>query len=118
MTKANVLKAAQEYEWDDADALVKAIAQEHTILNLGATVEEYIYGNVEPSRVISTAFHGMRQAYGSEGEELLDGIEDEYRSWVKNARKDVATIEKLGLPLTLANARRAFEGEFKKSRKK
>jgi hypothetical protein len=50
---------------------------------------------------------------------MADGVWDEYKSWVKQAKKDATRVQKAGLPLTLANARLAFEnkGPFAKKTK-
>jgi hypothetical protein len=42
------------------------------------------------------------------------GTMDEYRSWVKQAKKDIKLVKKAKLPLTARNVRAAFlhEGPF------
>jgi hypothetical protein len=55
-----------------------------------------------------------------ESDEMAEGTMDEYRSWLKDARRDAEKVRKAGLPLTLANATLAFElkGPFAKKARK
>lgn len=125
MTKQEMIDGAFQFVFATAEALVKAHAQEMTLGNMGQSLVDYVYPpKVSPTRadppvpdlssVVSRAFNEFYQ--GSESDEIAQCISDELHDWMKSAKKDVAKVVKKGLPLTLANARLAWEekGPFAK----
>jgi hypothetical protein len=122
MTRKQLIEAAFKHVYPPGlvEELISAAAAEHTIANLGQSLEQLIstgndWGNVYTA-IIPLAYARLREESASEG---ID-IEDEYQDWLKQARKDVAQVQKKGLPLTLENVRMAFEmkGPFAKKKKK
>lgn len=122
-TKAQI-DAAFDHVYTDIETFVKVCAREHTIANLGQSLEELSRRafTSSPERLVDNCYSCLYQ--DCESDEMADGIQEEYLSWLKDARRDAQKVLKAGLPLTLRNARDAFElkGPFaakaKKSRKK
>lgn len=107
------MKKTSEYMthvWTDLEKFVRMCAREHTIANMGQEVEDFDPGG-RPEHVVDNAYQQMLNDICTE-DEMVDGIEDEYRSWLKDARRDALRVQKAGLPLTLENSRRAFMNEF------
>ncbi len=119
-SKADLIKQAYEHVWTDFEKFVRMCAQEHTIANMGFELADHMlgYGSERPENIVAAAYNSLYQS--SESDEMAEGIEDEFRSWLKDARKDGLRVQKSGLPLTLANARLAFEnkGPFAKKPRK
>lgn len=112
MTEAKkvALAAVMSYEFIDLERFVKTVAQEHTIANLGQDIFDRISPEMalrQPQGAVGAAFQQLRE--DCESDELCDGVDEEYRGWLKTARKDVAELVKRGATLTLENARLAFE---------
>lgn len=108
MEKSSVKELREKLEsrvYTNADELVKAAAEKHTVLNLGSSWPE-------------TSFQQLKQ--DSESDEIYQGCIEEYKEWLGEARKELAMLVKVGLPLTLANMDHAFmkTGPFAKSTKK
>lgn len=108
MDKASVKELREKLEsrvYTNADELVKAAAEKHTVLNLGSSWPE-------------TSFQQLKQ--DSESDEIYQGCIEEYKEWLGEARKELAVLVKLGLPLTLANMDHAFmkTGPCKTTKKK
>lgn len=122
MNKGEIIKAAEDYVWTDFEKFVRMLAKEHTVANMGFDLGEAFQGygsrNIPPDLVVEMAYNTLYQ--GSESDEMAEGIEEEYRSWLKDARRDAEKVRKAGLPLTLANASLAFElkGPFAKRPRK
>jgi len=93
--------------YTDVDQLVKDQAMEHTIANMGQCLEDFARSSMPADRLIRLCYQDLRQQ--CESDEMADGIDEEYRDWLKEARKSVAMVQKKGLPLTLTNTRDAFE---------
>ena len=109
------IEAAFDHVHTDIDHLIKQVAGEHALINMGMTLEENLGWYLPESKdVLYSAFNSLYQQ--SESDEMADGTMDEYKSWVKQAKKDVALVKKAKLPLTPRNVRAAFlkEGPFKK----
>lgn len=113
MTKKELIDATFQFVFPTPEDLADAHAKEMTLSNMGQTLANY----VDVPKRAPTA-HFLRTlvtfAYadyfqGSESDEIAKCISDEHMSWVKDAKKDVAKVVKKGLPLTLANARLAWE---------
>lgn len=122
MTKADKtagLQQALEHVWTDLEAFIKMCAKEHTIANLGQDLRDYVHGTYrDPQYIVDGAYQQFLNDICTD-DDMVDSIEDEYRSWLKDARRDALLVQKAGLPLTLANARMAFEkqGPFAKKKK-
>ncbi len=118
MDKKQLIDAAFDHVYADTESYIRDIAREHTIANLGSSLEELVgrHGNMEPRYVIGAAFSCLANDHACEGLSL----DPEYRSWLKDARRDAALVVKAGLPMTIRNARDAFEfkGPFAKKAKK
>jgi hypothetical protein len=125
MTNKEIIDAAFAYVYPSAEELIKVAAKEHAIANMGQELADAFSGygrglfESKPQELVPLRFS---QLVGDcESDEMADGVDAEYREWLKTARKDVGRVQKAGLPLTLANVRDAFEnkGVFaKKSKKK
>jgi uncharacterized protein YifE (UPF0438 family) len=116
--KSECFEAASSHVWTDFDKFVTMCAKEHAIANMGQSFEDLAgYGANRPELIVEQAFSQLRN--DCESDEMADGVWDEYKSWVKQAKKDATRVQKAGLPLTLANARLAFEnkGPFAKKTK-
>jgi hypothetical protein len=87
--------------YTDEEKFVRAIAEKHTVMNLGQNWPEETYNRLRSE---------------AESDEVHDAIVQEYKSWLKDAKKECAMIKKANLPLTLANAELAFskKGPFAK----
>jgi hypothetical protein len=126
MNRKEIVALAFAYVYPNVDELIKAQAREHTIANMGFSVEQMLERfsltglEKTPDRVIDLAWSGLMG--DMESDEMADGVNDEYRAWLKDAKRDALLVQKAGLPLTLDNTRQAFEktGQFakKKSNKK
>jgi hypothetical protein len=102
--------------WTDLEKFIQMCAREHTIANMGQEVEDFdTHGR--PEHVVDNAYHQMLNDICTE-DEMVDGIEEEYRSWLKDARRDALRVQKAGLPLCLWNARLAFENKGPFAKKK
>lgn len=117
-TKKSIIAAAFAYVYPDAESLIKDVAKEHCIANMGQNLEDFITASEwlakHPEQVISSCYSNF---YGqSESDDMAEGIDEERRAWLKQAKKDVAAVQKKGLPLTMENVRLAFEnkGPFEK----
>ena len=110
----SAIEAAFSHEYTDFDAYVKDIAREHTIANMGQSIEDYAHDRDQPDKLISRAWSGFYNI--AESQEMADGFDEEYRSWLKTAKKDAMRVKRAKLPLTLVNARKSFMNEepFKK----
>ena len=121
-SKKDLIAAAFAYVYPDAEALIKDVAKEHTIANMGQNLEDFIVATEwlekNPQQLVGSCYNSFYDQ--SESEEMAEGIEDERKSWLKQAKKDVALVQKKGLPLTLENVRLAFEkkGPFERKSKK
>jgi hypothetical protein len=73
------------------ESLIKATAVRHTVINLGQNWPEI-----------------MHLTQLAESDEMYDGVLDEYKSWLKDAKKEVKMVVKAKLPLTLASTELAF----------
>ena len=115
LTKSQLITLAFQHVYTDVERFKKDIAKEHCIANMGQRLEDFMHGATgRPEDVISRAYSSF---YGqSESDEMADGIADEMRSWLKEADKQIKAVQKAGLPLTMENARLAFEkkGPFAK----
>lgn len=85
----------------NVESLIKAAAERHTVLNLGANWPEDTY---------------YRLRSEAESDEVHEGIVEEYKSWLKDAKKEAAMVVKAKLPLTLESMELAFmkKGPFAK----
>jgi hypothetical protein len=90
--------------YSDLESFAKAIAERHTVLNLGQPWPEVSYQQLRSE---------------AESDEMYDGIVEEFRSWLKDARKEANMVADAGLPWTLASAEDAFmkRGVFAKQKK-
>lgn len=114
LTPKEAVQAAMTLVYEDFEAYVKDIAREHTIANLGQELEDHCGShNRDGKHVISSGFQQLREDCG-ETDESLQCVDDEYRSWLKEARKDAEKVRSAGLPLTIENSRLAFlkQGPF------
>jgi len=115
-TAQQLVDAAFAYVYTDPYRLVQDAAKEHTIANMGQSLEELVTrahcSLARPEGIVSSAYSALASDCAMEEVD----IDDERLSWVKDARRDVALVQKKGLPLTLANVRHAFEftGPFEK----
>jgi hypothetical protein len=121
--KKQLVAGALAHVYTDVDRLIKAAAQEHTIANLGQSLEDHISSYMaddytkHPERLVPGAYSMLRQ--DCESDEMAGAIEDEYDSWLKQAKKDIVRVQAKNLPLTLENMRAAYmnEGPFAGDRK-
>jgi len=109
MKKSEIVTQAMNVVYTDWEKYIRDIAREHTIVNMGQCLEYLMdgYRSCNPEHVISDAFNQLRN--DCETDEQAESIDDEFRSWVKQAKKDAAVIKKLGLPWTIDNSRLVFE---------
>lgn len=118
LTKKQIIDLAFQHVYTDVEAFRKDIAKEHCIANMGQELGDFVDGHFkDPARVISWAYNAFYQQ--SESDEMAEGIDEEMRSWLKEADKQIKAVQKKGLPLTMENARLAFEkkGPFAKKTK-
>jgi len=89
-------------------------AREHTIANMGMDILDHVNPKSPPEKVVLHAWYDFCNL--AESDEMLDSFEEEKRSWLRQSADDAKKVQKEGLPLTLANARMAFEfkGPFEK----
>ena len=107
MTTKENIAAAFAHVYTEADRLIQDVAKEHAIANMGQTLEEHLQRAAPPADVIAVCWSSF---YGqSESVEMARDLDQERKGWLKQAKKDVATLVKKKLPLTLENARLAFE---------
>ena len=109
--KQAIIDRALNHVYTDLETYVRDIAREHTVANMGQDLE-WLMGSPSfyekrPETLISGCYNQLRN--DCESDEMADGIHDEYRSWVKDARRDAAIVQKNNLSLTIANAMLAFE---------
>lgn len=120
MDKNEQIKAASEHVWTDFEAFVKMCAKEHAIANMGQELGDFLHRGYtpKPEQLVDFAWNAFMG--DMESDEMAEGTMDEYRSWLKDARRDAEKVRKAGLPLTLANATLAFElkGPFAKKARK
>ncbi len=118
MDKRQLIEAVLNYPYATPEALIDAHAKEMTLGNMGQSLADYAHlprptasrpvpSMPDLSTVVTRAYDEFYQS--SESDEIAKCIADEHRSWVKSAKKDVTKVVKGGLPLTLANARLAWE---------
>lgn len=106
--KSELVTQAMNVVYTDWEKYLRDIAREHTIANMGQDLESLMQGCREvPEHVISDAFNQLRN--DCESDEMADGVDEEFRSWLKQAKKDAAVVKKLGLPWTIDNSRLVFE---------
>jgi hypothetical protein len=116
--RSEFIAQALAYVYTDFDQYVKDQAKEHTIANLGQSLSDYgCYG--KPEHLVASAFSQLRENYGMELGDDAAGVDEEYRDWLKEAKKNCEKVRKAGLPWTLSNSRDAFEqrGAFAKVKK-
>jgi hypothetical protein len=111
--KQAAINAALDFVHTDEENLIKQVAGEHALVNMGMSVEDH-FVSVPPEKLLYAAFNNFYQQ--SESDEMADGTMDEYKSWVKTAKRDIKAVKKAKLPLTARNVRSAFlkQGPFKK----
>lgn len=114
----NAIALAEEHVHASEEALVEQCAAEHTVANMGMYIEELLeYALLDrPQNLFYSAFNNLYQQ--SESDEIADGTMAEYKSWLKQAKKDVARVKKAKLPLTFKNVRMAFDNEGPFAKKK
>ena len=120
MGKPNELvEAALNHVYTDFDEYVKDQAKEHTVANLGQELSDFARGS-RADTLVAGAFYQLRCNYAAEMGDDGDAVMDEYKSWLKEAKKNCGRVKKAGLPWTLQNSRDAFEqrGHFKKEKTK
>lgn len=112
--KKQAIENALDFVHTDICKLIKQVAAEHAVQNMGMNVEDYVDFLDKPENQLYSCFNSMYQQ--SEDDSMADGTMEEYRSWLKQAKKDVSLVKKAKLPLTARNVRSAFlkEGPFKK----
>lgn len=113
--KKIAIEAALDHVHTDVEHLIKQVAGEHALVNMGMTLEDQMNWHVgKPENLLYDCFNSFVQQ--SESDEMERGTRQEYRSWVKVAKKDIAAVKKAKLPLTARNVRASFlkEGPFKK----
>jgi hypothetical protein len=113
--KQNAINAALDFVHTDEENLIKQVAGEHALINMGMCLEDHMnYYTPRPEHLLYDCFNSFYQQ--SESDEMADGTMDEYKSWVKQAKKDIKLVKKAKLALTARNVRAAFlcEGPFKK----
>lgn len=109
MNRNETVQHALTLVYTDFDRYVRDIAREHTVVNMGfelTDVEHY----AGPEDLIRSAYQHVLECNAEAlGEvEGCDSVEEEFRSWLKDAKRDAARVRKAKLPLTLENARMAF----------
>ena len=117
--KKETIEAAFNHVHTDVENLIKQAASEHAIANMGQVLEDFFpYGQPNLEKFFSQCFSIFYQQ--SESDEMAEGLEAERKEWMKDAKRDVAAVQKKGLPLTMRNVRDAFEfkGPFAKKKKK
>ena len=111
--KIAAIEAAMDHVFTDVVELVKQCAGEFAISNMGQSLEDFMYGGpTKPESLLYGCYSSFYQQ--SESDEMADGTNDEYKSWVKSLTKEVKRVQKAKLPLTPRNVRAAFmkEGVF------
>ena len=120
--KQDLINAAMNVVFENENDLVIAQMSEHCIANCGLTLADFIWASesYKTPRDLRRLFVGCYQTfYGqSESDEMAAGTDEEYRSWRKDALRDLARVKKAGLPLTLQNTRDAFENKGVFAKKK
>lgn len=114
MTSKELVAAALEHPYPMPGELAEAFAKECAVINCGMSLHDYVTAPREGStpdlaRVIPGAYSRFYQQ--SESDEQADGLEAERKSFLKPARQAARAVRDLKLPLTLANARKAYFGE-------
>ncbi len=112
--KTAAIEAAMDHVFTDVVELVKQCAGEFAISNMGQSMEDWMpyFGGDRPEKLLYACYSSFYQS--SESDEMADGTNDEYKSWVKSLTKEVKRVQKAKLPLTPRNVRAAFmkEGVF------
>ena len=113
LTVKQIIAAAFAYVYTDADKLIQDVAKEHAIANMGHELGDFItereWLSKHPEQVISSCWNNWMGQI--ESDEMADGQNDERKVWLKQAKKDVAAVQKKKLPLTMENVMLAFEGK-------
>lgn len=107
-----LIEQAMDFVYTDFEKYVKTQAHEHTIANLGQQLGDHSMGPrslMKPEHLVDITFEGLRCAYGSELRDEGEGVDEEFRHWLKEAKKNCGLVKKAGLPWTLRNSRDAFE---------
>jgi hypothetical protein len=86
-------KQLEEQVHPNVEMLIKSAAERHTVLNLGCNWPEDTYYKLRSE---------------AESDEVHEAIVDEYKSWLKDAKKEAAMVVKAKLPLTLNSMELAF----------
>lgn len=113
--KQALIEAAFDHVHADVAELTKQVAAEHAIVNMGQDITDFVaYASQKPESILYSCYRSFYQQ--SESDEMADGTEQEYRSWLKTAARDIKKVQKKGLPLTVRNVREAFllKGPFAK----
>lgn len=115
LTVKQFIDLAFQHVYEDVEKFRKDIAKEHCIANMGQELSDFIHSTSgHPKDAIAQAYGSFYQQ--SESDEMAEGIDDEMKSWLKEADKQIKAVQKKKLPLTMENARLAFEkkGPFAK----
>lgn len=107
MKTTDRVEQAMNHVWADFEAYVRMLAKEHTIANMGQDLAALGAHAASSETYVAAAYSQLLT--DCESDEMADGIEEEYREWLKQARSDAEAVRGANLPLTLANARLAFE---------
>ena len=108
------IELAMTHLYTNEEEFMKVVAMEFTIANLGRSLEETRMVRVtdNPANLVSLCYNQVDSDYGMEGVE----IEPERKSWLKDAKKIVATLKKHGMSFTLINAHDVAENASKYSK--
>lgn len=107
MTKQELLQAALSHPHPTPAALAEAFARQCAVENMGQRLIDLV---TEPrpgstpdlADVVPRAYN--RFYHEMENDEQADGLNEERKSFLKDARRAARKVRDAGLPLTLANA--------------
>jgi hypothetical protein len=114
MNSKELVAAALEHPYPTLVDLAEAFAKECAVSNCGMSLHDFVTApragsTPDLAKVIPDAYNRFYQQ--SETDEQADGLEAERKSFLKPARQAARAVRDLKLPLTLANALKAYYGE-------
>ena len=116
--KIALVAAAMAHVYTVDDELVQDFARESCIANMGQSLTDYIgqFRNNDTGKLVRYAYDAFYQQ--SESDEMARMLDDERKSFLKDAKKCLAQVKKAKQPLTLGNMRDAYlgQGPFKKQK--
>jgi hypothetical protein len=114
MTSKELVAAALEHPYPSPGDLAEAFAKECAVSNIGMSLHDYVSpprkgSTPDLAKVVPGAFSRCYQQ--SESDSDAECLEAERTSFLKPARQAARAVRDAKLPLTLANARKAYYGQ-------